>query len=128
MHLKQLERHPRIFGEEFILTPSEAHTIHTIGTNDGILMSELAARLAVSKGAVTQMISRLEKKGFVFRESHPTDSRSIIVRLTKIGLLAHKAHCEFDQNLYEKISMQMNPQEIEIFTKCISKFCNVLRE
>lgn len=126
MHLKQLERCPRKFGENGLLTPSEAHTIDAIGSGDGILMSELAARLAVSKGAVTQIISRLEGKGFVRRVPHPTDSRAIIVSLTKTGLLAYQAHKEFVQNFYRKFSMQMTPQEIEIFRTCIVKLCKIL--
>lgn len=128
MHLKQLERCPRTFGEAGLLTPSEVHTIDAIGSGDGILMSELAARLAVSKGAVTQIISRLEGKGFVRRVPHLTDFRAIIVSLTKTGLLAYQAHKELDQSFYRKISMQMTPQEIEIFRTCIEKFCKILRE
>lgn len=128
MNLKRLERYPRTFGEAGLLTPSEAHTIDAIGCGDGILMSELAARLAVSKGAVTQIISRLEGKGIVRRVSHPIDARATIVSLTKTGLLAYQAHDEFDQEIYQKFSMQMTPQEIEIFRGCIEKFCKVLRE
>jgi DNA-binding MarR family transcriptional regulator len=128
IQLKQLERCPRTFGEAGLLTPSEVHTIDAIGSGDGILMSELAARLAVSKGAVTQIISRLEGKEFVRRIPHPTDSRAIIVSLTKTGLLAYQAHREFDQNLYKKFSMQATPQEVEIFRTCVEKFCKILRE
>lgn len=128
MNLKKLEHYPRTFGEAGRLTPSEAHTIDAIGCGDGILMSELAARLVVSKGAVTQIINRLEGKGIVRRVSHPIDSRATIVSLTKTGLLAYQAHDELVQEIYQKFSMQMTPQEIEIFRGCIEKFCKVLRE
>lgn len=128
MQLKQLERCPRTFGEAGILTPSEVHTIDAIGSGDGILMSELATRLAVSKGAVTQMVSRLEAKEFVRRSPHATDSRAIIVSLTKTGFLAYQAHREYDQEVYRKLSMQTTPQEIEIFRTCIEKFCKILQE
>ena len=128
MHFKRLERNPRAFGSAGHLTPSEVHTIDAIGCGDGILMSELASRLDVTKGAVTQIISRLEVKEFVRRVAHPTDSRSTIVSLTKAGLLAHQAHDEFVQKFYQKLSTQLSFQEMEIFEKCIEKFCEVLRE
>ena len=41
---------------------------------------QLADRLALTSGAVTAVIDRLERLGWVKREPHPTDRRSIIVR------------------------------------------------
>ena len=128
MYFKRLERNPHEFGAAGRLTPSEVHIIDAIGCGDGILMSELASRLGVTKGAVTQIISRMEVKEFVRRVAHPIDSRSTIVSLTKTGLIAHQAHDELVQELYRKLSMQLDPQEIEIFRRCIEKFCEVLRE
>jgi DNA-binding MarR family transcriptional regulator len=42
--------------------------------------SELADRLALSSGAVTALLDRLERLGWVKREPHPNDRRSIVVR------------------------------------------------
>ena len=41
---------------------------------------QLADRLALTTGAVTAMVDRLERLGWVTRERHPTDRRSIIVK------------------------------------------------
>ncbi|MBP2642934.1 MAG: MarR family transcriptional regulator [Firmicutes bacterium] len=128
MCFKRLERYPRTFGKAGRLTLSEIHTIDAIGCGEGIQMSELAARLDVTKGAVTQIISRLEVKELVCRIPHPTDSRYTIVSLTKTGLLAYQAHAELDQKLYRKFSAQLAPQEIETFKTCIDKLCEILQE
>jgi len=128
MRFKRLERYPRTFGVAGRLTLSEIHTIDAIGCENGILMSELAARLDVTKGAVTQIISRLEVKELVRRVTHPTDSRYTIVSLTKTGVLAYQAHTELDQKLYRKFSAQMTPQEIETFKTCIEKLCEILQD
>src|SRR5687767_8685259 len=41
---------------------------------------QLADRLALTTGAVTAVIDRLEKLGWAKRAPHPTDRRSVVVR------------------------------------------------
>ncbi|WP_028971829.1 MarR family winged helix-turn-helix transcriptional regulator [Sporomusa ovata] len=128
MQIKRLERYPRKYGAAGLLTPSEIHTINAIGCGDGILMSELALRMGVTKGAITQIISRMEVKEFVRRIQHPIDSRATIVSLTKTGILAYQAHHELHKEFYRKLCSQLSPQEIEIFRICIEKFCDIFQE
>ncbi|WP_312202386.1 MarR family winged helix-turn-helix transcriptional regulator [Anaerospora hongkongensis] len=125
MYFNRLERNPHDFGGAGRLTPSEIHVINAIGCGDGILMGKLAGHLGVTKGAVTQIIIRMEVKGFVRRVAHPTDFRSTLVSLTEKGEVAYQAHEELVQNFYRKVSMQLAPQEIKIFKKCMETFCNV---
>jgi DNA-binding MarR family transcriptional regulator len=47
---------------------------------------ELADRLALSSGAVTALIDRLERLGWVRREPHPTDRRSVMVCKASEGI------------------------------------------
>lgn len=124
MYFNRLERNPHDFGGAGRLTPSEIHVINAVGCGDGILMSKLAAHLGVTKGAVTQIIIRMESKGFVRRVAHPTDFRSTLVRLTEKGEVAYQAHTEVVQSFYRKVSKQLDPQEIKIFTKCLETFCH----
>jgi DNA-binding MarR family transcriptional regulator len=52
----------------------------------GILtMSDASRRMMVTNGAVTGLVDRLAEEGFVVREPHPTDRRTILVRLTEEG-------------------------------------------
>ncbi|MGM1046643.1 MAG: MarR family winged helix-turn-helix transcriptional regulator [Bacillota bacterium] len=128
LQLRRLERHPHTFGKAGSLTPSEIHTIEAIGYEGGVLMSELAARLAVTKGAVTQLIVRLEAKDLVTRSPHPHDSRAIIISLTDTGKEAFKAHEEVHIQFYDQLRSQLNEQEIEIFEKCIETLNEILRK
>ncbi|SMF88736.1 transcriptional regulator, MarR family [Paenibacillus uliginis N3/975] len=128
LQLRRLERHPHTFGKAGSLTPSEIHTIEAIGYEGGVLMSELAARLAVTKGAVTQLIVRLEAKDLVTRSPHPHDSRATIISLTDIGKEAFKAHEEVHIQFYDQLRSQLNEQEIEIFEKCIETLNDILRK
>jgi DNA-binding MarR family transcriptional regulator len=49
---------------------------------DGVRPSDLAARLGVTKGAIGQLVDLLEQRGYVTRDSDPTDRRAYIVRPT----------------------------------------------
>lgn len=89
-------------------------------------MSKVANRLAVTKGAVTQMILRLEDKRLVKRTPNPDDSRSTLVSLTELGKEAFHAHEAMHQRFIRDLSSQLDEREIEIFDKCLEKLCRHL--
>jgi DNA-binding MarR family transcriptional regulator len=49
----------------------------------GIRMSELAERMQLTKGAVTQLVGYLEAHGYLERVSDPADGRAVLVRPTE---------------------------------------------
>jgi DNA-binding MarR family transcriptional regulator len=128
MQLRKLEDTPRSFGEAGVLTPSEIHTIDAIGCDEGLLMSELARRLGITKGAVTQIVDRLETKALVKRSPHPAIARGIIVSLTETGMIAYNAHLELHMAFYDRLRESFTEEEIKIFEKCVSKLCEVMSE
>lgn len=52
----------------------------------GLRMSELAARVLVSRSRLTYRVDRLEERGLVVRENCETDRRGFIARLTPAGM------------------------------------------
>ena len=54
-------------------------------TAGGLHASDLADRLGVSRQAVAQVITALERHGYVTRESNPDDARTRIIELTERG-------------------------------------------
>ncbi len=126
--LQRLERNPRTFDKAGTLTPSEIHAVDAIGEDGNVLMSQLAERLGVTKGAITQVIGRLEKKGLVYRTGHPEDSRAVLISLTERGVVAYRAHMELHYQFYQKLKKQLSPEEIAIFEKGIKTFTGLLNE
>jgi MarR family 2-MHQ and catechol resistance regulon transcriptional repressor len=49
------------------------------------MASEIGRRIELTSGAITTAVDRLEARGLVAREAHPTDRRARIVRLTPEG-------------------------------------------
>ncbi|WP_319421988.1 MarR family winged helix-turn-helix transcriptional regulator [Pleurocapsa sp. FMAR1] len=74
-------KHLRTLG----LTTCQFDVIATLGNTDGMNMTDIASKTLVTKGTLTGIIDRLEKKGFVTREVPPDNRRSFIIVLTPEG-------------------------------------------
>ena len=70
---------------ELDLTPSQFDVIATLGNTDGMNMTDLAEKTLVTKGTLTGIIDRLEKKGIVARTVPPKNRRSFTIILTPEG-------------------------------------------
>lgn len=69
----------------FKLTLQQYFTLMAISQLDGCTMSALAARTHHSFGTMTGIVDRLVRQDLVVRQSHATDRRVVIVRLTPEG-------------------------------------------
>ena len=52
---------------------------------DGLTPRELSNRLSVEMPTVTRTVQRMVRDGLVHREDHPSDARSVYIRLTPKG-------------------------------------------
>jgi len=67
------------------LTCSQFDVIATLGDTEGMTCKELSEQTLVTKGTLTGVLDRLEKKGLVARVPSREDRRSIFIRLTPKG-------------------------------------------
>src|SRR5271157_3776865 len=56
---QQLDSKPRKFGTENDLSGSEIHLIEVVGQNEGLSVTDLAKRLGITKGAISQTLKKL---------------------------------------------------------------------
>lgn len=75
------EEHMRQLG----LTCPQFDVISTLGNTPGMTMGQLAEKTLVTKGTLTGIIDRLEKKGWVQRVVPPENRRCFIIMLTTEG-------------------------------------------
>jgi DNA-binding MarR family transcriptional regulator len=68
------------YGE---IRPSYGSVLLPLYEQDGLRMSELAARAHLSKQTMTQLVLRLERDGLVERRPDPSDGRAVLTYLTK---------------------------------------------
>jgi DNA-binding MarR family transcriptional regulator len=74
------------------LRPAHVQALSS-GSIDGLRVTELAERAAMTKQSMHELVVHLEQRGYVRREPDPADSRARLVRLTERGrLLEETAH------------------------------------
>lgn len=73
------------FVRQFDLTPAQFDVIATLGNTSGMSMGEIGEKTLITKGTLTGVIDRLERKRLIVREVSSSDRRSTIVKLTAQG-------------------------------------------
>jgi DNA-binding MarR family transcriptional regulator len=64
------------------LSQLDLHALEHLEASGPLTPRELQQRLGLTSGAMTALIDRLERVGWVARAPHPTDRRSVLVRLS----------------------------------------------
>lgn len=72
---------------------------------------ELAARLDLSTGAMTNRLDRLEAAGFVVRERDPNDRRSVLVSMTDTGRALFDKVVSAEAKAEQRIVGALKPEE-----------------
>lgn len=76
---RQLEREWAAAFKPFDLTPPQAFMLRAILGSPGLLQSELAAALAISRPTATRALDGLEKKDLVERRLSSRDGRELLI-------------------------------------------------
>lgn len=77
------------------LTTHQIHLLDAIGRCSHINITELANVSGVTKGAVSQKVSWLEKRGFIVKVREAGNNRETFLELTELGKEAFKIHEEY---------------------------------
>jgi len=91
----RVEKLPHDFGVGIELHSAEIHTVSTICIHGEISITDLARRAGITKGAVSQVITKLEKKGLVYKRTAPDNLSKSLVGPTELGRQAQKEHINF---------------------------------
>ncbi|MEM7771546.1 MAG: MarR family transcriptional regulator [Cyanobacteria bacterium P01_A01_bin.37] len=73
------------FVRHYDLTPAQFDVIATLGNTAGLTMGEIGEKTLITKGTLTGVVDRLEKKALITREIPPENRRSVVVKLTPDG-------------------------------------------
>lgn len=103
----QLEKKSVDLGVGEKLYPTELHTIEAIGNGDGQTVTTLCEYFDVTKGAVSQIITKLEKKGYVEKRRNQDFAREKIITLTPKGLVAFTNHQALHKEMDKEISLEL---------------------
>lgn len=90
--LSEIDRKMRCYGTDQPLFNAEIHMIKSIKENEGIHVTGLADMLGVTKGAVSQVIQKLERKSMIVKDTDPRNLSKLALHLTPKGETAYMHH------------------------------------
>jgi len=102
------EKTPKDFGSGDLLHCSEIHTIMAIGRHPDINITNLAHLLGISKSAISQMITKLERKNLVEKHRDPANEKEILCRLSPRGTIAFLGHEQHHARIYATLHAKLN--------------------
>lgn len=115
------EAHIRQMG----LTAPQFDVIATLGRTPGMSMSELAQKTLVTKGTLTGIVDRLEKKDLVRREVPEGNRRSFTVVLTPQGEAVFEEVFPNQIAHLQQRFEQLEPEELELLRILLKKLRQV---
>ena len=119
-----VERRAFDFGVGIKLYPSEIHTLSAVDKLGGCGVTDLAHESGVTKGATSQLVSKLVKKGLLLKEPDPENGSKVILHLTELGKQAsdnhYKFHLDHDREFIDYLRA-MSEEELKVFDDICSK-------
>ncbi|MCT4591998.1 MAG: MarR family transcriptional regulator [Candidatus Gracilibacteria bacterium] len=119
-----IERHSGKFDTNLILHSSEIHLIDYIGQNSNAKPSDVARGFDITRGAVSQAISKLEQKSLLRKIPHPENRKEVMLSLTEKGKKAYRKHKKIHEDLNEGLTRELaniEPEQIEYVEKVLRK-------
>jgi len=83
------------FGTGVLMHTKEIHTVQAIGQHSGINVTKLAEHTGVTKGAVSQILKKLIRKGLVWKTHAPGNDKEVVLELTNLGRIGFQNHEKF---------------------------------
>jgi len=121
----ELERQCCKYGTDVDIHMAEIHTIMAINNHEGIHVGGLAECLGVTKGSVSELLRRLERKGLAYKAKDPLKMTRLNVFLTEKGKVAHNTHLSFHSqldNLVDEVMQPRTPEELTKFVEFLEQF------
>jgi DNA-binding MarR family transcriptional regulator len=96
-----------VYDDNLKLFPSEIHLILKISNGKSESYNTIVQRLGVTKGAVSQTIARLVKKGIVEKKKRP-DCNDLSIILTEQGKKVQKQCRKIQEVMYSQFSSYLD--------------------
>lgn len=114
------------------LTMTEIHMLVDISESENVTVTEIAKATNRTKGAVSQIITKLEKKGYIEKNSDTKDAKISFLTLSATGKAISDEHKRHDitalLNTNSRLLEECSMEEIESFYKVLIRYNEILTE
>lgn len=125
------EKKPHLLPDGSKVYRFELHIIDLIGKNNGITVNELAQILNVTKGAVSQVITKLAKNGIAEKVKNGNNRKNVNLYLTPKGIYIFEGHRRFHENINSKLDAYFEKyslRETDMIKSLLLEISNLLAE
>lgn len=110
----------------------EMHILSIICEEPGITVGQVAQQWGRTKGAASQNVTKLEKRGLIVRTRLLSNAREVHLYPTKQGQQTAALHREYDEqtekSFGDRLLARCTMQELEIFNRVLEVYSDVLEE
>ena len=121
---------PKDYGSGIFLTQVESHTLKSIADNPGITVTELASSGRRTKGAVSQVVKKLEQRKYIRRERCPVDGKRALLHVSEEGgrlsLLYRKYSVNDLRTTLDALLERCDVADVDTFFKVLDAYIGIL--
>jgi DNA-binding MarR family transcriptional regulator len=103
------------------LTTQQDTILFFVKDNPRITANEIAKKFAISKSAVSQVLSKLESQKFIKREANPNNHREFFIVLAEKGLTYQKLSEEADKDFLMKHFSDIDLEQLQNIVQTMKK-------
>lgn len=92
------------YGTGDLLSQSEIEIIDRVVKNKNLTVTLVANQLGITKSAVSQLVTNLEKKGYLLKIASPEHKKILFLKATKIAVVASQGLGHFHKKLSSHLS------------------------
>lgn len=88
---------------------------------------EIAQQLDISTSAVSQLLNKLEEKGYITRTVNPKDRREILLKLSEKGEAFFQEQEEFSKEIDELVYGQLPEEDLQQLANILKKLNTIVQ-
>lgn len=124
-----LEKSPIDLGTGDRFSATQIHLTEAIGKEKGNTVTGLSRYFMVTKGAISQIVSQLYKKGYIAKKKRAGNDKEIILELTEKGWMAFKVHENHNQSTVKeliRLQEKYSQEDLHAFVNILSDIEKIL--
>lgn len=127
---RETEMFAEIIGSRFDIPIKQLEILEILFSHieKELTPAELADEVHLTRSTMTGNLDALQKKGFITRESHPSDRRSTLIKITDIGIEFCKTAMPKRYSDILRVMRVISPDERNLMKEVYKKLLNVMKE
>lgn len=112
----------RMLEDDIKISQTQGGILFLLDERGALSMSDISNAFDVDNSAITGMVDRLERAGYVVRKPHVSDRRVNLVSITEAGRSEAARSKGVVKEVNAKIKEGFSAEEIEVFKRVLSSF------